>query len=57
MPSCGWRQASLFDEAEAGRLPPLDEALQQRVTSLLAQWLRELAGTIETEAGDEQDQR
>ena len=57
MPSYGWRQTNLFDEVEASRLPPLNEALQQRVTSLLAQWLRELARTIETEASNEQDQR
>ena len=56
MPSYGWRQTNLFDEQEATHLPPLNEALQQRVISLLAQWLRELARTIETEASDEQNQ-
>ena len=57
MPNYGWRQASLFDEVEASRLPPLNEVLQQRVTSLLAQWMRDLARTIEEEANDEQDRR
>ena len=57
MPNYRWRQTNLFDEVEASRLPPLDEALEQRVTSLLAQWMRELARTIETEANDEQDRR
>lgn len=57
MRDCGWRQANLFDEAEASRLPPMSEALQQRVTALLAQWMRDLAATIEEEAGDEQDPR
>lgn len=57
MPSYGLRQTNLFEEVEASRLPPLSEVLQKRVTSLLAQWLRELARTIETEASDEQDQR
>ena len=57
MRDCGWRQANLFDEAEASRLPPMSEALQQRVTSLLAQWMRDLAAAIEGEAGDEQDPR
>lgn len=57
MPNHGGRQTNLFDEMEASRLPPMSEVLQQRVTSLLAQWMRDLARTIEEEANDEQDRR
>jgi hypothetical protein len=57
MPDHKRRQRDLFGEVDASHLPPMDEALQQTVTQLLALWLQALAKTVEAEVSDEQDQR
>jgi len=49
------RQRNLFDEVDASHLPPMDEALQQTVTQLLALWMQALAKAIDAEVNDEQD--
>ena len=51
------RQRTLFDDGERLHVPQLPEEVQQEATRLLVQWMAALAKAIDTEAGDEQDQR
>ena len=50
------RQRTLFEETRTIRVPSLQEEERRTVTRLLAEWMQELAKTIDAEGDDEQNQ-